>query len=117
MKNPVRALTLTLALALAATAALAQSPPRTLPDRARLGTLEIVVFPKALLDGKEITMAPGTRIMGTSGMLATPGSLRGPLPVLYRTDMLGQVNEAWILTPEELRKAQQSAGRQGGATR
>ena len=111
MKNPVRALALTLVLSLAGASALAQSPPRTLPDRARLGTLEIVVFPKALLDGKEITMAPGTRIMGTSNMLAAPGSLRGPLPVLYRVDMLGQVNEAWILTPEELRQAKKSAAR------
>ena len=117
MKNPIHALALALALALAAASALAQSAPRALPERARLGTLEIVVFPRALLDGKEITMAPGTRIMGTSGMLAAPGSLRGPLPVLYRIDMLGQVNEAWVLTPEELRRVQQSAGRQGGGTR
>jgi len=115
MKNPIRALALILALATAA--ALAQSPPRKLPERARLGTLEIVVFPQALLDGKQITMAPGARITGTNDMLATPASLRGPQPVLYRVDVLGQVNEAWILTPEEVRQARKMAERQAGGTR
>jgi len=120
MKNPIRALALTFALAASASCAFAQSQAgysRTLPDKAKLGTLEIVVFPQARLDGKNVTMAPGARITDTANMLATPGSLRGRLPVLYRVDLLGQVKEAWILTPEEVRKVKAAAAGQGSGSR
>lgn len=120
MKNPIRALALTFALAASASCAFAQSPAdnsRALPDKAKLGTLEIVVFPQARLDGKSVTMAPGARITDTSNMLATPGNLRGQFPVLYRVDLLGQVNEAWILTPEEVKKVKAAAARQASGSR
>jgi hypothetical protein len=83
-----------------------------------VGTLEILVFPQARLDGREVLLAPGTRIFGTGSALAIPSTVKGPVPVRYRLDTLGQVNEAWILTPEELRQALQersAGGRPSGA--
>lgn len=108
MKNAAKALTL--ALALASLPALAQTL-RSFPERTLPGTLEIRVFPKALLDGREITMAPGARIMDTTNTIVTPASVRGPQPVRYRLDLLGQVAEAWILTPGEARAAREGAKR------
>lgn len=110
MKSAVKALTL--ALILATQPALAQTQ-RTFPERTRLGTLEITVFPKALLEGREITMAPGARIKDATNTIVTPASLRGPHPVRYRLDLLGQLSEAWILTPDEVRAAREAAAREG----
>lgn len=110
MKNAAQALIL--ALVLATLPAFAQTQ-RTFPERTRLGTLEIRIFPRALLEGREITMAPGARIMDATNTIVTPASLRGPQPVRYRLDLLGQVSEAWILTPDEVRAAREAAAREG----
>jgi hypothetical protein len=101
------------ALAFALSALPASAEPRKFPPNTRLGTLEIVVFPKARLDGKDVTLAPGTRIHDRSDLLALPATVKGPVTVLYRTDSLGQVIEAWILTPEELAKARADAAGAG----
>ena len=111
MNHAIR--TLLFAVGLGLCASLASAEPRTFPERTRLGTLEIIVFPKAKLDGKEVVLAPGTRIHSQSDLLAVPSTVRGPVQVLYRLDTLGQVIEAWILTPEELRLAKEAAARSG----
>ena len=111
MNHALKALFLTLALALCASPAGAQQ--RKFPENARLGTLQIHVFPQATLDGKVTTLAPGTRIHDKADMLVLPSTVQGPVTVLYRIDTLGQVAEAWILTPEELRRAQEAAARAG----
>ncbi len=108
--------TLLFALGFALCASSASGEPRKFPERTRLGTLEIVVFPQARLDGKDVTLAPGTRIHDRSGLLALPATVKGPVEVRYRLDTLGQVIEAWILTPEELRQAKAAAAG-GGQSR
>ncbi|GAA4403630.1 hypothetical protein GCM10023089_08200 [Quisquiliibacterium transsilvanicum] len=85
--------------------------PRTFDEATRLGTLEVTVFPQARLDGKEILLAPGARIRNESNLLAVPSTLRGNVPVRYRTDPMGQVLDAWILTSEELQIAKDEARR------
>jgi hypothetical protein len=109
MNQAIKALLFVIGIALSAAASSAQ--PRAFPQNTRLGTLEIVVFPRAKLDGKDVTLAPGTRIHDRSNLLALPGTVKGPVDVRYRLDTLGQVIEAWILTPEELRQAREAAAR------
>jgi hypothetical protein len=105
---------LALAVALIALPAVALAQARSFKDKdlPLLGTLEVLVFPQARLDGREVLLAPGTRIFNTDSAVAIPSTVKGPVPVRYRLDTLGQVNEAWILTTEELRQAQRerSAG-------
>ena len=114
MNHAVKTLFVTLALAFAVGVSPASAQQRKFPDHVRLGTLEILVFPKATLDGRYVTLAPGTRIHDRADMLALPSTVQGPVAVLYRLDTLGQVAEAWILTPEELRRAKEAAARGAG---
>ncbi|MFP5461762.1 MAG: hypothetical protein ACLGII_09320 [Gammaproteobacteria bacterium] len=92
--------------------AAAWAEPRTFAEPTRLGTLEVTVFPQARLDGKDVLLAPGARIRNESNLLAVPSTIRGKVPVRYRTDPMGQVLDAWILTEEELRIARDEARRQ-----
>ncbi|MCL4747241.1 MAG: hypothetical protein KJZ83_17750 [Burkholderiaceae bacterium] len=106
---------LALALSCAAPATLAQS--RTFPERTKLGSLEILVFPTATLDGQRIMMAPGARILNESNLIQIPSTVRGEKAVRYRTDIMGQVVEVWLLTAEELAIAKEQARNAGGAAR
>ncbi len=112
------------ALVLAVTSALvfavlpsAHAQSRTFPAHTRLGALEITVFPRATLNDKPIVMAPGVRILNESNLIQIPSTVRGARAVRYRTDMLGQVIEVWLLTPQELAVAQDQARREAAATR
>jgi len=108
MKMPARALVL-LITTLWIAGAHAQTRP--FPPGTRLGTLEIEVFPKARLDGREIVIAPGARIFTETNAVAMPSTIRGAVQVRYSVDTLGQVSQAWILTAEELQAAREAASR------
>ncbi len=116
MNRIVHTLAVAIGLALASLSVGAQQP-RAFPEKTRLGTLEIVVFPQAKLDEKPVMLAPGARIFSDSNMLSTPASVRGPVQVLYRLDPMGQIIEAWILSAEELRRAQEAQRKEAGTTR
>ena len=118
--RPARALAYALSFALAlalATLPQAHAQARTFPSHTKLGALEITVFPRATLDDKPIVMAPGVRILNESNLIQLPSTVRGVRAVRYRTDMLGQVIEVWLLTPQELAVAQDEARRAAAATR
>jgi anti-sigma factor ChrR (cupin superfamily) len=116
--RPAHALALAFALALAlalATLPQAHAQSRTFPSNTKLGALEITVFPRATLDEKPIVMAPGVRILNESNLIQLPSTVRGVRAARYRTDMLGQVIEVWLLTPQELAVAQDEARRAAAA--
>jgi hypothetical protein len=76
------------------------------------GSLLVVNSPEIELDGQAERLAPGVRIRSAQNMLVMPASLTGQkLLVNYRRDAAGQVNEAWILTPEEAQARRASAER------
>ena len=116
MKHAAR-IPLLLAAALAVLAPLALAQTRAFPEKTKLGTLEIVSFPQARLDGREVLLAPGIRILNRDNTLAIPSTVTGAVPVRYQTDMLGQVREAWILTDDELRQAREQARKPFNTTR
>ncbi len=89
--------------------AAAWAQPRTFTEPTRLGVLEIKVFPQAQIDGNEVLLAPGARIRNESNLLALPSSIRGAVPVRYRLDPMGQLIDAWILTAEERKIAEEEA--------
>ncbi len=85
----------------AAAQAATNAPLRRFPTATKVGRLALAVFPVARLDGAEVRLAPGARILATDNRLVIPSTLSGEHVVRYRTDPLGQIIEVWLLTAEE----------------
>ncbi|HPU52286.1 MAG TPA: hypothetical protein PK359_12075 [Burkholderiaceae bacterium] len=96
-----------LALGLVAPAA---AQLRTFPPKTRVGKFSMMSFPQALLDDRQVQLAPGVRILSTSNALVIPSTLTGEQTVRYRLDPLGQMIEIWLLTPAEADAARREPG-------
>lgn len=79
---------------------------RTFPAAARLGRLEVRVFPEATLNGEPVRLAAGARIYDQRNMIVMPASLSGSFDALVERDPVGNLGRVWILTPDELTAAQ-----------
>lgn len=93
---------------------------RSFPESARLGRLEMRVFPEAVLNDEPVRLAAGTRIHDADNRIVMPSMLSGTFDVLVERDLSGQVGRVWILTPGELAAAQareRASGTSGGTTR
>lgn len=118
---PIRALRLLgLALALSGTTLIsaqvcAQSAPATglgevrkFPDKSKLGELVIGVFPEATLNGQATRFSASGRLINLSNMIVLPSSVyQQTLIVRYELDTMGNINRAWLLSPAELKIAQE----------
>ena len=96
---------LALGLPLPATAQLRRFPPKT-----RVGKFALMSFPQAMLDGKQVQLAPGVRIHSVDNTLVVPSTLSGERTVRYRLDPLGQMIEIWLLTSAEAEAALREPG-------
>ncbi len=87
----------------AATTAQAQGLPRNFPATALRGEIVVGQPPEITLNGQASRLAPGSRIRGTNNLLVMSGAVVGQrLVVHYTLDQLGQPQDIWVLTPEEL---------------
>ena len=78
---------------------------RNFPASALRGELVVTAPPELQLNRKAARLAPGARIRGTDGMLILSGALVGQrMLVHYTLDLLGNVQEVWVLTPAEASK-------------
>ena len=111
------ALTLSTGLALASLAVQAQPQDdeasllvtRDLPKAALLGRLLVQQPPDVMLNGQPARLAPGVRIRDENNQIAMSGALMGQVfPVKYLLDSSGLVNQAWILTADEVRASRKS---------
>ncbi len=83
---------------------------RNFPQNTLRGRFMVVNSPEIQLDGQPERLAPGIRIRSAQNMLVMPANLTGQnLLVNYRRDAAGQVNEVWILTPDEAQAKRASA--------
>lgn len=82
---------------------------RPFPESAKLGRLEMRVFPEAVLDGEPARLTAGARIHDAENRIVMPSTLSGTFDVLVETDSAGQIVRAWILTPDELAAARKRA--------
>lgn len=96
---------LALGVPLPATAQLRRFPPKT-----RVGKFALLSFPQAMLDGRQVQLAPGVRILSVDNTLVVPSTLSGERTVRYRLDPLGQMIEIWLLTPAEADAASREPG-------
>jgi len=91
-----------LALGGAAVPARAQLP-RNFPATALRGEIVVTQPPQILLNGRPAKLAPGARLRGADNLMALSGTLVNQrLVVHYTLDLVGNVQDVWVLTPAEL---------------
>ena len=78
---------------------------RNFPKTAFRGQLQITGAPDALMNGKAERLSPGSTIRDINNLLVLPGAVTGTkLVVNYTRDNIGQVQQVWILNPEEIKQ-------------
>ena len=88
------------ALAVVAVLAACGSSNR-LADGSFVGTMTTGSVPVVSIDGKEMRMAPGARIMNAGNTSITPNQVPPNSRVRYKLDASGQVSQVWLLPPEK----------------
>ena len=88
------------ALAVVAVLAACGSSNR-LADGTFVGTMTTGSVPVVSIDGKEMRMAPGARIMNAGNTSITPNQVPPNSRVRYKLDASGQVSQVWLLPPEK----------------
>jgi hypothetical protein len=79
---------------------LACSSDKVLPDGSMLGTMTTQQLPIVSMDGKEMRLAPGARIVNVGNLSITPNQVPAASRVRYKLDAAGQISQIWILPPE-----------------
>jgi hypothetical protein len=88
-----------LALVVVAVLAACGSTSNRLPDGTMTGTMTAGPLSTVTIDGKEMRMAPGARIITPSNTSITPNQVPANSRVRYRVDANGQINQVWLLPP------------------
>ena len=88
------------ALAVVAVLAACGSSNR-LADGSYVGTMTTGSVPVVSIDGEEMRMAPGARIMNAGNTSITPNQVPPNSRVRYKLDASGQVSQVWLLPPEK----------------
>jgi hypothetical protein len=88
-----------LVLVLAAVLAACGSTSSRQPDGSMIGTMSTGQLPLVTIDGKQMRLAPGARIVGANNTSVTPNQVAPNSRVRYRVDANGQVSQVWLLPP------------------
>lgn len=111
MNRCIPALLLATGVLLTGLPAQAQSLKRPFPPDALRGKLTMTQPPYARMDDREMRLSPGARIMSDNNTVVRPASLVGKEVVVnYKVDGRGQIQMAWILTPEEAKEKRRTLG-------
>ena len=100
MPRPIAALVFILTVAAATFTASAQQL-RTIPQDARRGEFSAGQLPVMQIDGKDLRLAPGARILNERNMSVTPNLVAPKSKIAYQLDGQGQVRTVWVLTAAE----------------
>ncbi|HVK55755.1 MAG TPA: hypothetical protein VM532_12090 [Burkholderiales bacterium] len=82
--------------------ATASSWARDLPADGVAGDLLAIEYPFVRLADKQFRLAPGARIFDVSSRIVMPNTIAVPAKSMYKLDVRGDVQEIWLLTPEEV---------------
>ena len=76
---------------------------RSFPQNALRGTAVFGAYPNLTLNGKAVTLSPGSRVRDQQGRIVMAASLTGQkLLVHYTIDLGGaQLRDVWVLTADE----------------
>lgn len=79
---------------------------RAFPAHVKRGTMVPRDPPNVLIDGKPRLLASGVRIRDERNHLQHPGHIQGEQFIIHYTENhMGNINQIWILTPEEIHTA------------
>jgi hypothetical protein len=79
---------------------------RPFPPTAKRGALSPAEFPFVIINGKQRTLSPGAKIRNVDNMIQVQGSLpRARLIVNYTENAQGAIDQVWLLTADEARRA------------
>ena len=85
-----------------ATSAMAE---RTFPQKAKRGEMKAFEYPYMKIGGKAMHLAAGSRIYNEQNLIIMPASLqRQTAPIMFTTDLSGELSEVWLLTAAEAKK-------------
>jgi hypothetical protein len=87
--------------ALAGWAAGAAAQLRSIPPDAKRGSLRHVQEMIVEVDGARARLAPGSQIRDANNRVVLPVAVPAGSLVKYRLDSEGQLQQVWILTPQE----------------
>ena len=77
-------------------------PGRQFPKAVLRGEMVVLAPPEITLDGKPERLSPGARIRGTDNLLQMSGALIGQrLLVNFTLDPAGNLLDVWVLSPAE----------------
>jgi len=75
---------------------------RNFPEKAVRGELKSHRYPYMTIGDKTLRLAPGARIFNEQNLIIVPVSLQSrKTPIMYTTDMNGNLSRVWLLTAEE----------------
>ena len=77
-------------------------PARNFPEKAMRGEMKSHSFPYVKIGDKTLRLAPGGTIFNQQNLIIMPASLQlRTAPIMYTTDMNGDLSRLWLLTAEE----------------
>jgi hypothetical protein len=74
---------------------------RTIPDEAKRGSIVQIQDSVIEIDGQQLRLSPGARVLGQNNLVIMPMSLPPGALVKYTLDGSGQIFRVWVLTAEE----------------
>jgi len=78
---------------------------RVFPAKAKRGDMKAFAYPYMKIGDKTLHMSAGSRIYNEQNFIIMPASVqKQSSPVMFATDIGGEVSEVWLLTAEEARK-------------
>lgn len=84
---------------------------RNFPVDSQLGNLTATSFPLFTINGQQMQMGAGGQIRGVDNLIILPSTANYIGLVRYQLDIMGNLHRIWILTPDEV-KAAENEGQQ-----
>ncbi|HXM81991.1 MAG TPA: hypothetical protein VN929_08685 [Burkholderiales bacterium] len=91
-------------LLLSVTASLAGAQVRSIPNDAKRGAIRHLQEMVVEIDGARQQLAPGAQLRDAANRIILPTAIPPGTLVKYLVDASGQVQQVWILTPEEAQR-------------
>jgi hypothetical protein len=84
---------------------------RNFPVDSKLGHLTAVSFPIFTINGVQVPMGAGGQIRGVDNLIILPSTANYNGLIRYQLDIAGNLHRVWILTPDEVKAAEQEGQR------
>ncbi len=95
----------------------AQALERPFPQHAKRGVMVVGSYPQVSLNGSQRRLSAGGWIRNVRNTVDLPVTLQGQeLTVNYTENQQGEIDRAWILSPQEASQRPPSTERQSGAS-